>query len=97
MVGHVHDVAVVRMLPLGIANCCNERSLMNSTLSYVLAAVDCGPLPDPESGMVMLMGTTEGSKALYTCKFGFMLSRNMSRTCQSDGQWSGEAPTCKRE
>lgn len=45
----------------------------------------------------MLMGTTLGSKAMYTCNIGFMLEGDMTRICQSNGQWSGEAPTCECE
>ena len=45
--------------------------------------------------MVMTMGTSEGSKALYTCTMGFMLEGPMMRICQSNGQWSGKTPTCE--
>ena len=59
------------------------------------AAVNCGPLADPVNGMVMVMGTTPGSKAMYSCKIGFMLEGEMTRRCQPNGQWSGNPPTCK--
>ncbi len=35
--------------------------------------------------------------ATYTCTSSFTLMGNTTRTCGSDGQWSGSAPTCQRE
>ena len=32
----------------------------------------------------------------YTCMDGFKLIGNTSRTCQSDGLWSGSGATCYR-
>ena len=56
--------------------------------------VECEVLLDPLNGMVMLMGTSSGSMAMYTCVMGFMLEGDMTRTCQLDGEWSGEEPVC---
>ena len=54
----------------------------------------CEVLLDPANGMVMLTGRDPGSMALYSCEMGFMLEGTMTRTCQSDGSWSGTEPTC---
>lgn len=63
----------------------------------LLIGVDCGDLDDPENGEVSLTGTTFGSNATYSCNDGYFLEGESSRVCQSDGNWSGEAPTCERK
>ena len=60
-----------------------------------LAVLECSDLDDPPNGEVTL--PTErivGSEATYTCNEGFSLSGNSMRRCQTDGLWSGSAPTC---
>jgi hypothetical protein len=39
----------------------------------------------------------EGETAMYTCSSGYelVMSSNLSRVCQSNGQWNGTDPTCK--
>ena len=56
--------------------------------------MDCGDLSDPSNGQVTLTGTTFGSTATYECNTGFTLMGNMERTCQDDGNWSENEPTC---
>jgi len=58
--------------------------------------VKCGNLPNPNNGQVSLTGTTFGSRATYTCNKGFSLVGRKMRLCLENGQWMGEAPTCKR-
>ena len=62
-----------------------------ATLYYV---VDCGNLTDPVNGNVMVSGTLEGDTAEYSCTEGYELNENATRTCESNGTWSGEEPTC---
>lgn len=50
---------------------------------------------NPFNGRVVLMGRTVGSQATYDCNEGFNLEGNETRTCQSDGMWSGNEPTCE--
>ena len=57
--------------------------------------MDCGSLSDPSDGQVNFTATTEGSVANYTCDTGYDLVGDTTRTCQSDGQWSGSEPTCQ--
>ena len=54
----------------------------------------CEDLSSPVNGMIMLMGRTPGSIAMYSCDMGFRLNGEMTRTCQTDGNWSNEEPTC---
>ena len=58
--------------------------------------VDCGNLDDPDNGEVTLTGTTLGSKADYSCNNGYALEGNERRVCQSNREWSGMAPVCRR-
>ena len=58
--------------------------------------MDCGDLDEPENGEVSLTGTTLGSKATYSCDDGYVLEGESRRDCQSNGKWSGKAPTCER-
>ena len=71
---------------------CVIESCFTLRLYDVLAL--CINLTDPDNGVVSLNGTREGSKATYNCSVGYNLVGNGTRTCQSDGQWSGSDPTC---
>ena len=66
-------------------------------IDLVPLGVDCGRLNSPENGLIRLPGTTLGSRAMYVCNRGFMLKGSAFRTCQVNGEWSGETPTCIRE
>ena len=58
--------------------------------------LDCGLLPDPVNGQVVLDGTTPGSIARYSCsQLKFHLVGEAVRVCGPDGEWSGVAPTCE--
>ena len=57
--------------------------------------VDCGSLASPKFGQVVISGTTFGSTATYSCQKGYILVGDSTRVCQVNGQWSGDAPTCK--
>ena len=61
----------------------------------MILAVQCPALSDPENGAVTTTGTGVGDTATYTCNSGFEISGSDTRTCQSNGEWSGSAPTCE--
>ena len=56
---------------------------------------------NPTNGMINYnnVGTVSmrpvGTVATYTCDTGYTLNGNTTRTCGSDGMWSGSAPTCQ--
>ena len=55
----------------------------------------CSTLSHPDGGMVTTPGDiTLGTVATYHCNEGLMLLGNATRTCQSNGVWSGEEPMC---
>ena len=63
----------------------------------IVFTANCGDLLNPTNGQVLINGTTEGSIATYSCTNGYHVVGNTSRACQSDRQWSGNAPTCERK
>lgn len=73
------------------------QSLAYLCCSFSIAAVRCRRLNNPSDGSVSLSGTTVGSTATYSCNDGFTLQGQSTRTCQSNSQWSGSAPTCQRK
>ncbi|MGB8294230.1 MAG: hypothetical protein WCG85_02260 [Polyangia bacterium] len=59
-----------------------------------LTAAVCGSPANPGNGSVSVPAYTHGSTATYSCTPGFALSGSATRTCQTDGTWSGDVPTC---
>ncbi|XP_052123223.1 uncharacterized protein LOC113209590 isoform X3 [Frankliniella occidentalis] len=56
---------------------------------------ECPDLDQLAIGNVTTTGRFFGDSATYTCEAGFHLVGLRVRTCQADGKWSGQAPTCK--
>lgn len=56
--------------------------------------IDCGPLEDPDHGMVSAPVTTFGQTAVYSCANGYELVGVSSRVCGANQAWSDAAPTC---
>ena len=57
---------------------------------------DCGALPNPIGGAVVVSGTSVGSSADYTCDEGYKLTRgDKIRYCQDNQHWSGEEAVCE--
>ena len=48
------------------------------------------------NGIACLDGLIEGSIATYQCDEGYDLNGNKWATCQIDGYWLGDSPTCER-
>lgn len=70
---------------------------------YIYTAIvnhitDCGA-PDHTTGTTVVAPTTTyGSEASYSCATGYEnLLGTTTRTCESDGSWSGAAPDCIRK
>ena len=88
----------LEMLPFAnVSLQCNNNYRMVLCAIHFIAAVDCGDLDDPDNGRVDLSGTTFGSKAVYSCDRGYFLVGDSKRVCQANGEWSGDAPVCKRK
>ncbi len=69
------------------------------TISYHLLTVVCLSLTPPTNGVISYSDTTlgNGTVATYICTTGYTLIGDTTRTCGSDGMWSGFAPTCQRK
>ena len=64
--------------------------------------VSCQSLDAPDNGMITCSLGDDGvlsyeDTCTYTCNTGYELTNSNTRTCQSDGSWSGSAPMCRRE
>ena len=63
---------------------------------FTCTAPNCGVLPNPENGAVLIFGNTvPGAIAEYFCSSGFLLEGGFLRFCQGNGMWSGAEPTCR--
>ena len=73
-------------------------SLHRKSTDPLISAGSCEKLPDIDNGTIMMPGQlTEGSDANYTCDDDYQLTGgNSTRTCMSNGMWSGQAPNCSR-
>ena len=64
--------------------------------------VSCPLLDSPDNGMISCSLGGDGvlsyeDTCFYTCNTGYELTNSNTRTCQSDGSWSGSAPMCRRK
>jgi len=61
----------------------------------LLDYTDCGSPEAPAGVTVSISSTTFGSQVTYTCAYGYSsLTGSSTRTCDSDGNWSGSVPSC---
>ena len=65
---------------------------------YCIAVIECNPLLPPAKGMVQVPpARTPGFIATFNCKFGFSLVGEENITCEENGKWSSNVPTCQSE
>jgi len=62
---------------------------------FLLLVINCAALDHPKNGFVSSSSTVEDGTATYSCKPGFVLEGEDTRTCTSAGNWSGTEPTCR--
>lgn len=65
-----------------------------------LSGYNTEPCGDPvpiNNGKVIISGRTPGSNATYLCNDHYQLIGNAAIVCQSDSQWLGTVPKCKRK
>ena len=73
----------IECVPVPIEICSDLPSLEFGNIDY-------GGAGSPDSGPVDTVAT-------YTCNPGYTLNGGSTRTCGSNGMWSGLAPTCQRK
>ncbi len=59
--------------------------------------INCGPLSGPDNGLVTITVDDFGRKGSYSCDTGYLLTEDVIRVCEVNGDWSGTAPTCDRK
>ena len=70
-------------------------SVFSTVLCYHLPpAILCPELTAPENGVVTTTGLTPGSTATYSCDDGYALDGAQNRTCQDNGTWTNQPPSC---
>ena len=57
--------------------------------------VQCGLPESPEKGKAHYTALAYKSVVTYTCKYGYMVVGDDTRTCGEDKRWSGQEPKCK--
>ena len=60
-------------------------------------AKSCGHPGDIENGVRDGLAHTFTSRITYNCNDGYELVGRANRYCQSNGQWSGVLPSCRRK
>jgi hypothetical protein len=63
----------------------------------IFKAQSCGPPDDVKNGHREGSVFTFTSKVTYHCNQGYQLDGPANRYCQSNGTWSGDAPSCERK
>ena len=72
---------------------CQATGLWTGTLP-VCKLVDCGDPGTLANGFRIGSNQNFGNEVSYRCDFGFQLSGSQTRSCQSNGRWSGTLPVC---
>jgi len=69
---------------------------------FIHLDIQCSNLTKPSNGEIVSCNSAsigvgyEGDTCSFTCNTGYELSGNDTRTCQSDGSWSGSEIMCER-
>ena len=64
--------------------------------------IRCDDLSTPANGVIVssssgIVGVGyEGDTCIFTCNTGYELTGSDTRTCQSDGSWSGSDNVCRK-
>ena len=79
---------------------CNNILVHSDNVLYSLLA-SCLSLVNPSNGMISCSLGGDGVPSFedtcsFTCDTGYELTGSDTRTCQSDGSWSGSTAMCSR-
>ncbi|XP_068694975.1 sushi, von Willebrand factor type A, EGF and pentraxin domain-containing protein 1-like isoform X1 [Montipora foliosa] len=61
----------------------------------ICKAQDCGPLPSPINGSSRGHDTTFPNSISFSCDVGFIMIGSQTRSCKSNGFWSGDETSCR--
>ena len=63
---------------------------------FIVDSNKCPFLDAPTDGFVVIRGFRHGDNASYFCNADYIvMSGDHARQCMTNGQWSGQAPTCQ--
>ena len=73
----------------------------NTYVILLFIIVNCSALNSPMNGMINCSLGDDGVPSYedtcsFTCNTGYELTGSDTRTCQSDGSWSGSEALCRR-
>ncbi|XP_038149513.1 sushi domain-containing protein 2-like [Cyprinodon tularosa] len=88
-----YDILVGRSPVIGNATRVSFQSHV-SLVEDLKPVISCGWIPPPDNGEKMGTTYTQGAKVQFSCDKGYKLRGSEERTCQSNGKWSGEDPSC---
>ena len=93
---HMITPGVATLIPVSNAIDCSisTTEMLGNSNSQTDSVCQHSRLVIP-NGVGCFDGNTSGSVISYHCDEGYALSGNVNQTCLSDGNWSGEIPTCK--
>ena len=74
-----------------------ELKVPEVLIYLVTAAIRCEPLRPLINGTVLGNDMLFGAVVRYQCNVGLHLEGPETRTCQADGTWSDNQPTCSGE
>ena len=66
-------------------------------VSLTATVVTCSVPSSPSNGKRYYRGRNYGDRVTFSCNHGYLLTGSSSRTCQSNGKWSGIQPSCISE
>ena len=77
------------------------RYIIKFKIMYlIIVDIRCGDLSTPANGEITSCSSGrvgvgyEGDTCSFTCNTGYELTGSETRTCQSDGSWSGRETMC---
>ncbi|XP_048860645.1 sushi domain-containing protein 2 isoform X2 [Brienomyrus brachyistius] len=90
------DTLAARSLDMG--NATREAFLAHvSVVEDLRPVVSCGWLAPPSNGIKAGTRYLQGATITFSCDTGYILSGSPKRTCQADGQWSGDPTHCVQD
>ena len=82
------------MYSLGLINTLTTHFLHENLLSISLKERSCGNPGTPTNGKKNSTNYKYGSVISFSCDVGYNLVGSQTRTCQTNGKWTGTQPTC---
>ena len=70
-------------------------SKSSTTFVVICVVIYCPPLGEPTNGVKSSETTGCSANVMFHCNVGYRLVGSYTRTCQENGTWSGQQPTCE--